>query len=125
MDRRVTPATNNTQHSRAANNTRHAGAVRSPRPAPAQRLLIDIVERGQTSWSADVRTTGIPALHSDHGSSIHVGWHTELAGLIEDLERIVSTLREWWPDLDVRISLAGSAAAARRAALRNGVALPR
>ena len=45
--------------------------------------------------------------------------------LIEELHRILLALRQWWPELDVRISFAGSATAAQRIAGLNGVTLPR
>ncbi|HTK67573.1 MAG TPA: hypothetical protein VL595_34695 [Pseudonocardia sp.] len=107
--------------------TRTAGnrPGRSLRSVHRQRLLIDIVAPGQAGWTADLRATGIPALHSEGGNSIHVGRHAELSGLVEDLDRIVSALREWWPGLEVHISLGGSVAAARRVAVRSGLTLPR
>lgn len=129
MSGRCTPPPGNprTAGTPSPGNPRTAGnrGGQNLRPVHRQRLLIDMVERGQAGWSADLRATGIPALHADSGNSIHVGWHAELAGLIEDLDRILASLREWWPGLEAHISLDGSAAAARRAALRSGLTLPR
>jgi hypothetical protein len=72
-----------------------------------------------------VQAAGIPGIGTDGDGIIEVGWHADLAGVVEEIQRIVNVLREWWPDLEVRTLLSGSAGAAHAAARRDGVRLPR
>lgn len=100
---------------------------RTPPALSAQRLLIDLVDcraASQRGWTADIRTPEIPEFLPRRGEAIHVGLHPTLAGLLDELERVVAVLRAWWPESAVTIRYRGSLAAAREVARRHALDLP-
>ena len=57
--------------------------------------------------------------------SLPLSWYSSLGELISDITHTITQLRGWWPELHLHITLHGSAAAAKAAARRDGLTLPR
>jgi hypothetical protein len=93
-------------------------------------IAVELVQTETTRWG-DLGWTGqvvADALGEDGAGGegvIGLGWYPQLAGLCEEVHQVVGALRAWWPELSVRVTLNGSASAARVAARREGVTLPR
>jgi hypothetical protein len=93
-------------------------------------IAVELVRTESIRWE-DLGWTGqvvADALGEDGAGGegvIGLGWHPQLADLCEEVHQVVGALRAWWPELRVQVTLNGSASAARVAARREGITLPR
>lgn len=79
-----------------------------------------------SGWTGQVITDALGRhAHPSGEDVIELGWYPRLGALLEEARDVVETLRAWLPELAVEVTLNGSAGAAKVAARRAGVSLPR